>query len=361
MRQLHCRRHLTRATTMSDNGSDVQSQSSIGDLLHTPCALTLLGLHPHRLPLSSGIHKLVCHAWGPPLEDKQDYCRSLCGIRSPRWDERPYRMCVLCHNECDCPFGHNPQPILDKGKCCKVCNAAVVRPIRIAVTWALWVAMQSWRSAIAFKNAQVLAANEEAAKREAAEAKAAKAPTKRERKQREKRRKAEGKARREAAVQTAAAIAEKEHANSVAADSALDQAVQVTEQNRTSGASREECLARLNKAMAKHSIHASPIAKGRVKEVQVRLQSDMKGIDGVEVTTDAVKELASVGNITGRDAAPESTIGGETTCIVCFMNPKTHLAAPCGHQCVCGPCAAKLTTCPCCRDTVVMWVKPYLV
>jgi TPR repeat protein len=51
----------------------------------------------------------------------------------------------------------------------------------------------------------------------------------------------------------------------------------------------------------------------------------------------------------------ESTLGGETTCIVCFTNPKTHLATPCFHQCVCDECAAKLDKCPVCRSVVRDW------
>ena len=51
----------------------------------------------------------------------------------------------------------------------------------------------------------------------------------------------------------------------------------------------------------------------------------------------------------------ESTLGGETTCIVCFTNPKTHLATPCFHQCVCAECAAKLDKCPVCRSVVRDW------
>ena len=71
--------------------------------------------------------------------------------------------------------------------------------------------------------------------------------------------------------------------------------------------------------------------------------------------------LADVGNITGRDDAPQSTIGGDTTCIVCFAEPKTHLAAPCGHQCACGTCAAKMQQCPYCCTPVVMWVHARIV
>ena len=54
---------------------------------------------------------------------------------------------------------------------------------------------------------------------------------------------------------------------------------------------------------------------------------------------------------------PESSVGGDTTCIVCFASPKTHLAAPCAHQCVCGPCSAKLQRCPYCRADVKIWVE----
>jgi len=59
-----------------------------------------------------------------------------------------------------------------------------------------------------------------------------------------------------------------------------------------------------------------------------------------------------------REEAPESTMGGETTCIVCFTNPKTHVAVPCSHRCACGPCSAKMTLCPYCREPVMMWMVP---
>ena len=71
--------------------------------------------------------------------------------------------------------------------------------------------------------------------------------------------------------------------------------------------------------------------------------------------------LADVGDIAGRGAVPESTIGGETTCIVCMVHPKSHLAAPCGHQCVCGICAAQMRLCPYCRAPVQMWVEHRIV
>lgn len=57
----------------------------------------------------------------------------------------------------------------------------------------------------------------------------------------------------------------------------------------------------------------------------------------------------------------ESTLGGETTCIICFAAPKTHLAVPCGHVCACGDCAQKLQAssrkCPYCSQLTTMWVE----
>mmetsp|Transcript_7119 Transcript_7119/g.20907 ORF Transcript_7119/g.20907 Transcript_7119/m.20907 type:complete len:452 (+) Transcript_7119:962-2317(+) len=68
-----------------------------------------------------------------------------------------------------------------------------------------------------------------------------------------------------------------------------------------------------------------------------------------------ILSLAAATFDTGRRDAPESTIGGETTCIVCFTRPKTHAALPCGHQCVCAPCSARLRACPYCRTPAERW------
>jgi hypothetical protein len=54
--------------------------------------------------------------------------------------------------------------------------------------------------------------------------------------------------------------------------------------------------------------------------------------------------------------APESTVGGETTCIICFFDLKSHAAVPCGHRCACAGCAAQMTHCPICREPVVTWM-----
>ena len=65
--------------------------------------------------------------------------------------------------------------------------------------------------------------------------------------------------------------------------------------------------------------------------------------------------LKDAGDVTGREV-PESSMGGETTCIVCFTGDKTHVAVPCGHQTVCGPCSKKIRACPICRAKAQLWV-----
>jgi len=75
----------------------------------------------------------------------------------------------------------------------------------------------------------------------------------------------------------------------------------------------------------------------------------------------ATVSLADASFDTGRSAVPESTIGGETTCIVCFTRPKSHLAFPCGHQCACGTCAKRMQQCPYCRTPVTQWLEVRVV
>ena len=74
-----------------------------------------------------------------------------------------------------------------------------------------------------------------------------------------------------------------------------------------------------------------------------------------------VLTLADAGDITGRIPVPESTIGGETTCIVCMAHPKSHIAVPCGHLCACGICAERMQDCPYCRAPVQQWMHARVV
>ena len=62
-----------------------------------------------------------------------------------------------------------------------------------------------------------------------------------------------------------------------------------------------------------------------------------------------------------RGVLPESTVGGTTTCSLCFVGDKDHLAVPCGHLCACMSCARDLegtsAPCPICRQCVNTWVR----
>jgi hypothetical protein len=85
------------------------------------------------------------------------------------------------------------------------------------------------------------------------------------------------------------------------------------------------------------------------------------GLANISLSSPPVPVDASASTLADAVEPPESTIGGETTCIICMTNPKTHLAAPCGHHCVCGTCAAELQLCPYCRQPAIMWVVHRLV
>ena len=62
---------------------------------------------------------------------------------------------------------------------------------------------------------------------------------------------------------------------------------------------------------------------------------------------------------TGRP--PESSIGGQTTCIICMVNPKSHAAVPCGHQTTCAVCSAQCAECPICRAPITLWLQVLVV
>ena len=101
------------------------------------------------------------------------------------------------------------------------------------------------------------------------------------------------------------------------------------------------------------------VSPERVTEAEQEAESSPEEAEAA--VAQQVLTLADVGNITGRNDVPESTIGGETTCIVCMARPKTHLAVPCAHQCACGTCAARLQLCPYCRAPVQAWLEVRVV
>ena len=51
--------------------------------------------------------------------------------------------------------------------------------------------------------------------------------------------------------------------------------------------------------------------------------------------------------------------GDNNICIVCLVNPKTHLIKPCNHFCVCGECIRQLNECPLCKRPINMHERIY--
>ena len=70
--------------------------------------------------------------WGAPWPEAkcEEWLCSTLGFRSPRWDQRPFPTCRLCDGECNCPWGHNANPITNNGPCCDDCNARYVDTAR---------------------------------------------------------------------------------------------------------------------------------------------------------------------------------------------------------------------------------------
>ena len=54
------------------------------------------------------------------------------------------------------------------------------------------------------------------------------------------------------------------------------------------------------------------------------------------------------------ESAPASEAPGDHLCIVCWVEPRTHLIFPCGHKCLCEACSATIgEQCPMCRGPKV--------
>ena len=45
-------------------------------------------------------------------------------------------------------------------------------------------------------------------------------------------------------------------------------------------------------------------------------------------------------------------LANSNMCVVCFVQPKSHILIPCGHLCLCSPCSEAIKQCPLCRSAV---------
>ena len=79
--------------------------------------------------------------------------------------------------------------------------------------------------------------------------------------------------------------------------------------------------------------------------------------------SDALAPTRTLADVKGlAREAPESTLGGQQSCIVCFASERTHVFAPCGHLACCAACAQKFVKrpCPICREDVTFAMKMHI-
>ena len=115
----------------------------------------------------------------------------------------------------------------------------------------------------------------------------------------------------------------------------------------------------MEKIKKKKKAETAAAKKARKKERKRKKKAtngvDIKDLDAAYNNADNADNEGAEGAGASRGGGASST-GGETTCIVCFTNPKTHAAAPCGHLCACSDCSKRMSECPYCRGTAVMWM-----
>jgi len=103
-------------------------------------------------------------------------------------------------------------------------------------------------------------------------------------------------------------------------------------------------------------------AAAAAEAVAERARDEGEGEGEEDVAPLAAVPLSEANFDIGRPGVPESTLGGESTCIICFTRPKSHAAVPCGHRCACADCSARIMErdrrCPYCREEVMMWMIP---
>jgi hypothetical protein len=118
----------------------------------------------------------------------------------------------------------------------------------------------------------------------------------------------------------------------------------------------------IEQARAAQAERARPAAVAAAVEAAERLRLEEQVATLTLVMRSAAMQLqaaqAQLGSSVVLPAAPAPDPGAEETlCVVCLDAPKDHIIIPCGHRCVCGACAEKLTKarsalCPFCRTPI---------
>jgi hypothetical protein len=85
-------------------------------------------------------------------------------------------------------------------------------------------------------------------------------------------------------------------------------------------------------------------------------------LDGTSATSPG-SNRTSTGKPEVAVTSPGSNATSAPQCVVCMDAAPTHAAVPCGHQCMCAPCAAAMRvmsmSCPMCRAPVTLAMRIY--
>eukprot|EP00930_Biecheleria_cincta_P021933 TRINITY_DN1610_c0_g1_i2.p1 TRINITY_DN1610_c0_g1~~TRINITY_DN1610_c0_g1_i2.p1 ORF type:complete len:672 (+),score=78.85 TRINITY_DN1610_c0_g1_i2:55-2016(+) len=96
-------------------------------------------------------------------------------------------------------------------------------------------------------------------------------------------------------------------------------------------------------------------------DLRAALRASLQAHQQEQTSSISTASGSSSSNSRGHNtAATDEPITSEAgACIICMDASATHLAVPCGHQCVCVVCARRVATCPICRKYVVQFVKVF--
>ena len=107
--------------------------------------------------------------------------------------------------------------------------------------------------------------------------------------------------------------------------------------------------------------------RGLLRRVTPFFASKILEVDGLrpadEVNADIARALASAAEAPPASSMPPERPPGEPLCAICLSAPADHLVVPCGHQCGCGSCLARVAAsgggCPICRAPLTAVQRVY--
>lgn len=127
---------------------------------------------------------------------------------------------------------------------------------------------------------------------------------------------------------------------------------------RAAEVERSKRATEFQRRMAAESYHYHPLASHH-QEQEKKLQEAQKAAAEVERAKELERrrEKEEVAQPSSAQAATSASTEEGKDCVVCLIEPKTHVFVPCGHMCICAACEKKLIEpkqCPVCRAEVVM-------